>query len=135
MFSSFLSRFSARCSSLVKLLSFSDVDCIVEAILLLMLSLVGSDSSRCRDRAASTLDTIASVGMRLGVTECFSPYDSTRVSVLSKEREEMLLTQLSSGLLRLSSLSRSSRVKLMSSAGAFSRLVGSFVGNCRNGIK
>ncbi|PFX13542.1 hypothetical protein AWC38_SpisGene22364 [Stylophora pistillata] len=39
-----------------------DTDCKVEAILPLMLSLVGSDSSRCRDRAASTLDTIASVG-------------------------------------------------------------------------
>ena len=54
-----------------------DVDCRVEAILLLMLSLVDSDSSLCRDRAASTLDTITSVGIRFGVTECFSPYDST----------------------------------------------------------
>ena len=62
MFSSFLSRLSACCSSFVKLLSCSDTDCKVEAILPLMLSLVGSDSSRCRDRAASTLDTIASVG-------------------------------------------------------------------------
>ena len=98
---SFLSRLRACCSSLVKLLSCSDADCIVEAILLLMLSLVDSGSSRCRDRAASTLDTIASVGNRYGVTECFSPYDSTRVSFLSKGREEMFLTQLSSGLLRL----------------------------------
>ena len=47
--------------------------CIVEAILLLMLSLAGSDKSRWRERAASTLDTIDSVGIRLGVTECFSP--------------------------------------------------------------
>ena len=51
---SFFSRFSACCSSLVKLLSCSEADCIVEAILLLMLSLVGSDRSRCRDRTAST---------------------------------------------------------------------------------
>ena len=50
---SFLSRLRACCSSLVKLLSCSDADCIVEAILLLMLSLVDSGSSRCRDRAAS----------------------------------------------------------------------------------
>ena len=98
---SFLSRLRACCSSLVKLLSCSDADCIVEAILLLMLSFVDSGSSRCRDRAASTLDTIASVGIRYGVTECFSPYDSRRVSFLSKGREEMFLTQLSSGLLRL----------------------------------
>ena len=100
----------ACCSSLVKLLSCSDADCTVEAILHLMLSVVDSGSSRCRDRAASTLDTIASVGIRFGVTECFSPYDSTRVSFLSKGREEMFLTQLSSGLLRLYSLLRRSRV-------------------------
>ena len=100
---SFLSRLRACCSSLVKLLSCSDADCIVEAILLLMLSLVDSGSSRCRDRAASTLDTIASVGIRFGVTECFSPYDSTRVSFLSKG-------QLSSGLLRLCSFLHRSRV-------------------------
>ena len=37
--------------SLAKLLSYSDADCTVEAILLLMLSLVDSGSSRCRDRA------------------------------------------------------------------------------------
>ena len=76
-----------------------------------MLSLVGSDRSRCRDRTASTLDTIASVGIRLGVTECFSPYYSTRVSVLSKGREEIFLTQLSSGSVRrFLSLLRKSRV-------------------------
>ncbi|PFX29818.1 hypothetical protein AWC38_SpisGene5450 [Stylophora pistillata] len=46
--------------NIVKLLSCSDADCAVEAILLLMLSLVGSDSCCCRDRAASTLDTIPS---------------------------------------------------------------------------
>ena len=107
MSSSFFSRLRACCSSLVKLLSCSDADCKVEAILLLMLSLVDSDSSRCRDRAAST---IASVGIRFGVTECFSPSDSTRVSFLSKGREEMFLTQLSSGLLRLCSLLRRSPV-------------------------
>ena len=50
---SFLSRLRACCSSLVKLLSCNDADCIVEVILLLMLSLVDSGSSRCRDRAAS----------------------------------------------------------------------------------
>ena len=48
----FFSRFSASRWSLVKLLSCSDADCMVEAILLLMLSLVGSDSSRCRDKVA-----------------------------------------------------------------------------------
>ena len=43
---SFFSRLRACFSSLVKLLPCSDADCIVEAILLLMLSLVDSDSSR-----------------------------------------------------------------------------------------
>ena len=42
---SFLSRFSACRSSLVRLLSVREADCIVEVILLLMLSLVGSDNS------------------------------------------------------------------------------------------
>ena len=70
---SFFSRFSACCSSLVKFFSGIEADCIVEVILLLMLSLVGSDKPLRRDRAASTLDTISSVGMRLGVTECLSP--------------------------------------------------------------
>ena len=63
MFSSVLSRFSACRSSLVKLLSVREDDYIVEAILLLMLSLADSDSSLWRDRTASTLDTIASVGI------------------------------------------------------------------------
>ena len=84
---SFLSRLRACCSSLVKLLSCSDADCIVEAILLLMLSLVDSDSFRCRDGAASTPDTMPSVGIRFGVTECFCPYDSTRVSFHSYLRD------------------------------------------------
>ena len=110
MSSSFFSRLRACCSSLVKLLPCCNADCIVEAILLLMLSLVDSDSFRCRDGAASTPDTMPSVGIRFGVTECFCPYDSTRVSFLSKRREEMFLTQLSSGLLRLCSLLRRSRV-------------------------
>ena len=56
---SFLSRFSACCSSLVKLCSGREADCIVEAILLLMLSLVGSGESLRRDRVASTLDTMS----------------------------------------------------------------------------
>ena len=107
---SFLSRLRACRSSLVKLLSCGDADCIVKAILLLMLSLVDTGSSRCRDRAASILDTIASVGIRFRVTEYFSPYDSARVSFLSKGWEEMFLTQLSSGLLCLCSLLRTSRV-------------------------
>ena len=69
---SVFSRFSACRSSLVKL-SGKEADCKVEAILLLMLSLTGSDRSLWRDRTASTLDTIVSIGIRLGVTECFSP--------------------------------------------------------------
>ena len=40
------SRFSARCSSFIKLLSGIEADCTVEAILLLMLSLADSDKSR-----------------------------------------------------------------------------------------
>ena len=39
-----------------------------------MLSLVDSDSSCWRDRTASTLDTIASVGICLGVTEYLREY-------------------------------------------------------------
>ena len=73
MFSSVFSRFSACRSSLVKLLSGREADCIVEAILLLMLSLADSESSLGWDRTVSTLDTMASVGIRLGVTECLSP--------------------------------------------------------------
>ena len=106
MSSSFLSRLRACCSSLVELLPCCNTDCMVEAILLLMLSLVDSDSFCCRERAASTLDTMPSVGIRFGVTECFCPYDSTRVSFLLKAREEIFPTQLTSGLLRLCSLLR-----------------------------
>ena len=40
------SRFSACCSSFVKLFSGIEPDCTVEAILLLMLSLANSDKSR-----------------------------------------------------------------------------------------
>ena len=90
-----------------------------------MLSLVDSDSSLCRDRAASTLHTITSGGIRFGVTECFSPHDSTRVSFLSKGQEEMFLTQLSKWCQFL----------LMPSTGTFSRFVGSFVGNSRHNVK
>ena len=111
---SFLSRFSACRSSLVRLLSVREADCIVEAILLLMLSLVGSDNSLWRDRTASTLDTIVSVGIRFGVTECFSPYERTWVSVLSKGREEIFLTQFSSVLWRFLFLVRWSRVSFSS---------------------
>ena len=60
MLLSFFSRFSACCSAFVKLLSGIEVDCTVEAILLLMLSLADSDKSRRRDRTASTLDTMVS---------------------------------------------------------------------------
>ena len=70
---SVFSRFSACRLSLVKLLSGKEADCKVEAILLLMLSLTWFDRSFWRDRMASTLDTIDSVSIRLGVTECFSP--------------------------------------------------------------
>ena len=70
---SVFSRFRACRSSLVKLLSGKEADCKVEAILLLMLSLTGSGRSLWRDRTASILGTIVSVGIRLGVTECFSP--------------------------------------------------------------
>ena len=45
MSSSFCSRLSALCSSLVKLLSSFGVDCIVEATLLRMLSFTGSGRS------------------------------------------------------------------------------------------
>ena len=46
MLVSVFSRFSACCSSFVKLLSGMEADCTVEAILLLMLSLEDSDKSR-----------------------------------------------------------------------------------------
>ena len=51
----------------------NEADCKAEVALPLMLSLVDSDSSCWRDRTASTLDTIASVGICLGVTKCLSP--------------------------------------------------------------
>ena len=73
MFWSVFSRLRALCSSVVKLLFGNEADCKVEVTLLLMLSLVDSDSSCWRDRTASTLDTIASVGICFGVTECLSP--------------------------------------------------------------
>ena len=74
MFSSVFSRLSAFFSSGVKLLFGNEADCKVEVTLLLMLTLVDSDSSCWRDRTASMLDTIASVGVCLiGVTECLSP--------------------------------------------------------------
>ena len=92
MFASVFSRFSAFCGSGVKLLFGNEVDCKVEVTLLLMLSLVDSDSSFWWDRTASTLDTIASVGICLGVTGCLSPWESTCVSVSSKRREEIFLT-------------------------------------------
>ena len=70
---SFLSRLNACNSSFVKLQSLSEADCRVEPILLLMSSLVDSGSSLSQARMDSTLDTISSVGMCLGVTECLSP--------------------------------------------------------------
>ena len=73
MFSSVFSRLRAFCSSGVKLLFGNEAYCKVEVSLLLMISLVDSDSSCWRDSTASTLDTIASVGICLGVTECLSP--------------------------------------------------------------
>ena len=54
----------------------NEADCNVELTLLLMLSLVESDSSCWRDRTASALDTIALVGICLGVTECLSPWEN-----------------------------------------------------------
>ena len=73
MLSSVFSRLSAFCSLGVKLRFSNDADCKVEVTLLLMLSLVDSDSSCARDKTASTLDTVTSVGICLGVTECLSP--------------------------------------------------------------
>ena len=60
-----------------------------------MLSFSGSGMSWLK-RTASTLETMVSVGIRLGVMECFSPYESTCVSVWSSDRDEMFQTQLSS---------------------------------------
>ena len=97
---SFLYRLNACNSSFVKLQSVSEADCRVEAILLLMSSLVDSGSSLWRARTDSTLDTISSVGIRLGVAECLSPYESTCVSFSSKGREEIFLTQFLSVLWR-----------------------------------
>ena len=90
---SFLNRLNACNSSFVKLQSVSEADCRVEATLLLMSSLVDCGSSLRRARTDSTLDTISSVGIRLGVTECLSLYESTCLSFSSKGREEIFLTQ------------------------------------------
>ena len=54
---------------------------------------------------------------------------------MSKGQEEMFHTKLSTGLIRLCSLLQSSHFLLISSAGTFSRLVDSFVGNSHNGVK
>ena len=89
---SFFSRFNPCNSSFVKLQSVSEADCRVEAILLLMSSLVDSGTLSWA-RTDSTLDAISSVGMCLGVTECLSPWESTCVSFSSKGREEIFLTQ------------------------------------------
>lgn len=111
----FYSCFCVCCSSLAKLLSCSDVDCVVEAILLLMLSLVDSDTFRCRDRAASTLHTIALVGICFGVAE-----RSVRITVASfsfvSGMGKMSLNQFSSSLLRFCSLLQSFQFLLVSSA-------------------
>ena len=50
MFSSVFSRFSACRSALVKLLSGGEADCIAEATLLLMLSLVDSDNHKSQSQ-------------------------------------------------------------------------------------
>lgn len=109
----FYSCFCVCCSSLAKLLSCSDVDCVVEAILLLMLSLVDSDTFR--DRAASTLHTIALVGICFGVAE-----RSVRITVASfsfvSGMGKMSLNQFSSSLLRFCSLLQSFQFLLVSSA-------------------
>ena len=63
-------------------------------------------------QSSSTLDATVSVGICLGVTECLSPYESTRLSVSSKGREEIFLTQLSSGFRCFLSLVRCKRVSL-----------------------
>lgn len=111
----FYSCFCVCCSSLAKLLSCGDVDCVVEAILLLMLSLIDSDTFRCRDRAASTLHTIALVGICFGVAE-----RSVRITVASfsfvSGMGKMSLNQFSSSLLRFCSLLQSFQFLLVSSA-------------------
>ena len=48
-------------------------DCKVEATLHLISSLVVSGKSLWHASTASSIDTIVSVGIRLGVMECFSP--------------------------------------------------------------
>ena len=65
---SFFSRFNVCNSSFVKMQSVDEADCRVEAILLLMSSLVDSGISLLRARTDSTLDTIPSVAMCLGIT-------------------------------------------------------------------
>ena len=110
LLSSFDSRFSAFYSSGVKVLFGSEADCKEEVALILILSLVDSDSSCSRNRSASTLDTIGSVGICLGVTECLSPKKSTSVSISSTGCEEILLTQLASGLRSLAFFVSCSRV-------------------------
>ena len=87
MFSTVFSRLSALCLPGVKSLLGNEADCKVEVTLLLMLFLVDPDSSCWRDRTFSTLDTIASAGICLGVTECLSPQESTCVSVSSRGRD------------------------------------------------
>ena len=92
---SFLSHLSAcnNYSSFVKLQLLKEADCRVEAILLLMLSLVNSGSSLWRARTDSTLDTISSVSICFGVAESLIPWQSTCVSFSSKGREEIFLNQ------------------------------------------
>ena len=68
----------------------NEADCKVEVTLLLMLSLVDSDSSCWRDRTASTLATIASVGICLGVTECFLLPMVLRCSRFARARAPLL---------------------------------------------
>ena len=80
MSSSFFSRLRACCSALVNLLPCSDADCIVEAILLLMLSLIDSDSSRYRAESVSVRMTVREFhsclrdGKRYSIPSCRPVY-------------------------------------------------------------
>jgi len=97
---SFLGRLNACGSSFVGLRSVGGAGCGVEAVLLLMSSLVDSGGSLWRAGADSALDAVSSVGIRLGVTECLSPYESACVSFSSGGRGEVFLTQFLSVLWR-----------------------------------
>ena len=74
MFSSFFSRFSACFSSFVKLLSVMEDVCSIEATLLLLLSLVAADKVAIMTESGLNNGYYSlDIGIRFGVTECFSP--------------------------------------------------------------